>query len=136
MAARRRSLPSVCPGGLACTHADHFLESPPSLDEPGCWLLSSTHMVRRQLCRSVIHAHRYYPERPRSLGEKLRRMRLDLRLQIKEVAAAVGVCETTVINWERRRVIPKPERSQRIRDFYQSKGHSLTSPSSMAHPHR
>jgi hypothetical protein len=106
------------------------------LDDTCLWLLSSTYVLRRRLERSVIYAHWDYPERPRSVGEKLRRMRLDLRLQIKEVAAAVGVCETTIINWERRGVVPKPERFRRIRDFYQSKGHPLASPSSMAHPHR
>jgi transcriptional regulator with XRE-family HTH domain len=39
---------------------------------------------------------------------------------MKEVAAAVGVCETTITNWERRGVTPKPERLRRIREFYES----------------
>jgi transcriptional regulator with XRE-family HTH domain len=59
------------------------------------------------------------------LGQKLRRMRLDLRLQIREVAATIGVCETTITNWEHRGVAPSPKLFRQLREFYQSKGHSL-----------
>jgi len=82
-------------------------------------------VLRRRLERSVIYAHWDYPERPRSLGERLRRIRLDLRLQVKQVAAAIDVCETAIANWERRGVVPTPRLLERIREFYQSKGHLL-----------
>ena len=71
-------------------------------------LLSSTYVLRRRLERSVVYAHPGYPEMPRSLGQKLREMRMELRLQINDVAAAVGVCETTIINWEHGEVVPSP----------------------------
>ncbi len=103
----------------------HFLESTQSLDRTCSFLLPPLYIVCRELPRAIIYAYCDYPDRPRSLGQKLRRMRLDLRLHIKEVAAAVGVCEATMINWERRDVVPSPELLHRVREFYQSRGHSL-----------
>jgi len=37
---------------------------------------------------------------PKTLGEKLRRRRIELGLQQKEVAARLGVTASTVWNWE------------------------------------
>lgn len=107
------------------THAGQILESPSCLDNTCLWLLSSTDVLHRHLERSVIYAHWDYPERPRLLGERPRRRKLDLRLQIKEVAAAIGVCETTIINWERRGVMPSPRLLRRIREYYRATRHSL-----------
>lgn len=41
-----------------------------------------------------------YPLEPRSLGEHIRKRRLDLGLLQAEVAAEIGVTESTVWNWE------------------------------------
>jgi DNA-binding XRE family transcriptional regulator len=109
----------------SATHAGQILESPSCSDAACSHLLSSTYRLHRELLRSVIYSYQGYAERPRSLGQKLRRIRLDLRLQIKDVAAAIGVCETTIINWERRGVTPSPELFQRLREFYRSRRHSL-----------
>jgi len=41
-----------------------------------------------------------YPEDPRSLGEHLRRARLDRRLPQRQVAAAIGCSQASLANWE------------------------------------
>jgi len=41
-----------------------------------------------------------YPVAPRSLGEHLRKKRLDLGLLQAQVAERIGVTESTVWNWE------------------------------------
>ena len=41
-----------------------------------------------------------YPKRLKTLGDHLRKKRLDLKLQQKEVAEKFGVSEATIYNWE------------------------------------
>ena len=48
-----------------------------------------------------------YPVSPRNFGQKLRKVRMDAGLKIKELARMLGVTEDTVINWEVRGVTPK-----------------------------
>jgi transcriptional regulator with XRE-family HTH domain len=43
---------------------------------------------------------RWYPENPETLGEHLRKARIDHGLRQEEVAAALGVGKTTICNWE------------------------------------
>jgi transcriptional regulator with XRE-family HTH domain len=47
-----------------------------------------------------------YPRELRTLGDHLRRRRLDLGLLQREVAEQLGVDATTVYNWERHRTEP------------------------------
>jgi transcriptional regulator with XRE-family HTH domain len=42
-----------------------------------------------------------YPKAPKTLGEHLRRRRMDLGLIQADVAGQIGVCEATVWNWEK-----------------------------------
>ena len=48
-----------------------------------------------------------YPENPNTLGEAIRKARLDKGLMIKELAELVGADEMTIINWELRNRSPK-----------------------------
>ncbi len=41
-----------------------------------------------------------YPKNPKNFGEMIRKKRMDLGLTIREIAARLGVSETTVYNWE------------------------------------
>jgi len=41
-----------------------------------------------------------YPKRLKTLGDHLRKKRLDLKLQQKELAKKLGVSETSIYNWE------------------------------------
>jgi transcriptional regulator with XRE-family HTH domain len=48
-----------------------------------------------------------YPKEINTLGDHLRKRRLDLGLPQREVADKIGVDETTVNNWERQRTEPE-----------------------------
>lgn len=48
-----------------------------------------------------------YPEKPRTLGEHIRRRRLDLGLFQKDVAERVGADTTSVWNWENGTAAPE-----------------------------
>lgn len=54
-----------------------------------------------------------YPENPQSLGEHLRRKRLDLGLLQTEAATQLGCHKATLRLWEKDKV--EPERRQRSR---------------------
>ncbi len=47
-----------------------------------------------------------YPKSLNTLGDHLRKKRLDLGLLQKEVASQIGVDEITICNWERQRTAP------------------------------
>lgn len=86
-------------------------------------LVVGTCVVDKPLPASVIHPD--YPQNPRSLGQKLRKIRLDLRLQISQVAEATGTSEKTITNWERYGMTPSPRLLEGIREFYRAQGHPL-----------
>jgi DNA-binding transcriptional regulator YiaG len=54
-----------------------------------------------------------YPKEPKTLGERIRKARMDEGLLIRELAALVGVTADTVINWELRGVKPMGRRLRR-----------------------
>ena len=80
-------------------------------------------MLHKPLHRSVI-CHDY-PVAPHSLGQRLKRIRLDLGLQIKQVAATVGLSEGTIIDWEYDRLTPRSDPLDRLRKFYRGHRHPL-----------
>lgn len=41
-----------------------------------------------------------YPENPKNIGDKLRKRRMDLGLEQKDVAKIIGVTEPSIWNWE------------------------------------
>ena len=49
---------------------------------------------------------RAYPKELRSIGDHVRKRRLDLKMTQRQVAEIVGVDKTTVWNWERNRTEP------------------------------
>ena len=57
-----------------------------------------------------------YPENPRTLGETVRKARIDKGLVIKELARLVGADEMTVANWELRNRRPIKRFQQPLRD--------------------
>lgn len=62
-----------------------------------------------------------YPKNPQTLGEKLRKVRMDRGMTLKEVAALFGVSETAVLNWEIRNKIPKASRMEKAKEFIDGK---------------
>lgn len=62
-----------------------------------------------------------YPANPRTFGEELRKKRMDLGLQTKELARLVSVTPDTIINWELRNVKPAGKNLTIVRRFLDSK---------------
>ena len=58
-----------------------------------------------------------YPARPRALGEKIRKHRMDLGLFQKDVAKFVGVATDTVTLWEKGRRKPSKRNLRKIEKF-------------------
>ncbi|MFH1778795.1 MAG: helix-turn-helix transcriptional regulator [Candidatus Omnitrophota bacterium] len=59
-----------------------------------------------------------YPKEPKTLGERIRKVRMDKGLMIKEVAEMLGVTEDTVINWELRGRKPRGRSLERVRKLF------------------
>lgn len=58
-----------------------------------------------------------YPEHLKTLGDYIRKRRLDLGLHQKDVAALVNATNSTVTNWEKNRTRPTLEFLPRIIEF-------------------
>lgn len=58
-----------------------------------------------------------YPERPETLGDHLRKRRLDLGLSQRALAQRLGVDEKTVQTWERNEVRPSRTLAREVRHF-------------------
>ena len=72
------------------SHAAQFL------DKPALKFLNHAFLVTIPIPKHVFNDN--YPINPKTFGERLRKARMDAGLQIKELAAMVGVTEDTVIN--------------------------------------
>jgi len=64
---------------------------------------------------NLLELNPKYPKNPQTLGEKIRKARMDKGLQIKELAKIVGVTSDTVINWEIRNIIPRKRYLEKVR---------------------
>ena len=58
-----------------------------------------------------------YPARPRALGEKIRKHRMDLGLLQRDVAKFTGVATDTVTLWATGRTKPNSKNLRKIREF-------------------
>lgn len=58
-----------------------------------------------------------YPASPKTLGEEIRKRRLDLNLRQIDVAKIVGCDEMTVVNWEKGHSSPRINRMAKIVEF-------------------
>ena len=58
-----------------------------------------------------------YPKEPKTLGERIRKARMDKGLMIKGLAEQIGVTEDTVINWEIRDMMPQGKSRERVKEF-------------------
>ncbi|MEI6575087.1 MAG: helix-turn-helix transcriptional regulator [Bacteroidota bacterium] len=58
-----------------------------------------------------------YPANPKTIGEHLRKKRLEEKLLQKDVAKMLGVTEDTVTNWENNRSIPMKKLRLEIINF-------------------
>ena len=60
---------------------------------------------------------RHYPEHPKTLGDKLRKYRIDHGLRQIDAAQKIGVCLITIQAWELGRYRIGPRFTERVRDF-------------------
>jgi transcriptional regulator with XRE-family HTH domain len=67
--------------------------------------------------KAKIPKSKKYPNEIKTLGDHLRKRRLDLGLLQKEVAEKIGVDKTTINNWERQRREPEIRFIARIIEF-------------------
>ena len=58
-----------------------------------------------------------YPKNPQTLGEKLRKARMDKDMTLKEAAVLFGVSDTAVLNWEIRGKLPEESRMEIVKEF-------------------
>jgi len=61
------------------------------------------------------HADPTYPKEPRTVGERIRKARMDKGWMVKQLAGRLGVTPDTVINWEKRNLKPMPKQAKRLR---------------------
>jgi len=66
---------------------------------------------------SLLNFNPSYPQNPQTVGEKLRKARMDKGMTLKEVAALFGVSETAVLHWEIRGKMPQGNRMERVKEF-------------------
>ena len=69
-----------------------------------------------ELSLNLVELNPAYPKEPHTLGEHIRKARMDRRLMVKELAVLVDVSEDTVINWEKRGVEPMGNRLEKVRE--------------------
>ncbi len=65
---------------------------------------------------NLLELNPAYPKEPKTLGEHIRKVRMDKGLLIRELAALVGVSADTVINWELRGVKPMGNSLRRLQE--------------------
>ncbi len=58
-----------------------------------------------------------YPVRPKTIGEHLRKKRMDNRLMQSEVANIIGVSAESIWNWEKGRTKPSKKNLEIINNF-------------------
>ena len=119
---RRKGPFSDCQHGIKRTHAGHLCNAD-SRPSPLSSLVNNCYAFHRPLPRSIFHPE--YAAEPTCLGELLRKIRLDLGMNMRQVAEEVGVFHDTVIDWEVRGRKPTKERFACLRQFYKDRGHSL-----------
>ena len=72
-------------------------------------------------CKVILKAQKpasaAYPKTLKTLGDHLRKKRLDLKLCQKEVAQKLGINKTTVYNWENNRTSPSMNHIPKIIEF-------------------
>ena len=81
----------------------------------GTLVTGVSQMPARTLLRSLVATvhlrgrilQKGYPETPRTLGEHLRKVRLDRRLDQRKVAQVIGCSKASLLNWEKGRAEPE-----------------------------
>lgn len=62
-----------------------------------------------------------YPKEPKTLGERIRKTRMDRGLYIRELANRLGVTSDTIINWEIRGIKPSAANLKKLKVYMRAK---------------
>ncbi len=62
-----------------------------------------------------------YPLRPKTLGERIKKKRMDMGLYQKDVARIIGVSTDTITLWEKGRTKPTKDNMLQIQQFLERK---------------
>ena len=65
---------------------------------------------------NLLELNPAYPKEPKTLGEQIRKARMDQGLLIRELATLVGVSPDTIINWELKGVKPTGQKLGKIKE--------------------
>ena len=68
-----------------------------------------------------------YPKDPKTLGERIRKARMDRHMMVKELAQQIGVVPETIINWEKRNLKPTRRHLERLRAVLELDGEATAS---------
>ena len=58
-----------------------------------------------------------YPTRPKTLGERIKKKRMDMGLFQKDIARIIGISTDTITNWEKGRTEPNNDNMLQIQRF-------------------
>ena len=96
----------------------------------GCGIANRQRMVMDALpfCRATLYGVRCphglyfinikrYPLEPRSIGEAIRKRRLDLNFRQVDAAKSIGCNEMTIVNWEKGHTRPRRKKYSAISAF-------------------
>ncbi len=58
-----------------------------------------------------------YPKEVKTIGDQIRKVRLDRGLLQKDVAKLIGVTEDCITNWEKNRTKPSKKNTFKVKEF-------------------
>src|SRR2546425_458200 len=88
-----------------------------------CWAIGhlSSHSKALPFCHVTLKGQKPlphgYPAQPKTLGDQLRKKRMDLGLSQRALASQLGVSRTSIENWEGNEVKPARWMMTRIKEF-------------------
>ena len=81
---------------------------------------SEGNVTRKELVKLLFRDDPTYPPEAKTLGDKIRALRMENPLSIKQLAQQLGVNECTVAAWELGRSQPSSEKLERVLAFIES----------------
>lgn len=60
---------------------------------------------------------RHYPQKLETIGDHLRTKRLDSKLGQKDLESTLGVCQATILLWEKNKVEPQAQSKSKINNY-------------------
>jgi DNA-binding XRE family transcriptional regulator len=97
------------------SHAGHFLEK--SKLAGGIFVPGPSPTLLYSKPLNWLNFDPNYPKNPKTLGEYIRKWRMEKGLFQKDLANMIGVDETTIVNWEKGKTKPLKDKLRIIKDI-------------------